>query len=265
MTTTDTEVLKVTPTKKLALYAAIGTLIVGAGITVWAIIANPPGDTVGKAILTLVLLAGFSFATIGEASSDTRPGYVTGGRIALLVGIVAGGLALTWIQIDPYPWADFPQDMANLLVIIILLEGVAASLLLGHPRWVRVMTNPISRASFNFGFVITIATTVLLSVPLALRNMEWSELYWRIVLAVAVVALVALVVPLIANAILAPKKPKPAPIAYTQPVQRQQIAAGWYSSERPGFDRRWDGVVWTNDYRPAAGLQEAPPSETDRV
>lgn len=255
------EAPQVTTAKKTALYAAVGTLVIAAGITVWAIIANPPGDTVGKAVLTLILMAGFSFAAIGEASSTTRPSYVVVGRIGLLVGVAVGGLLLTWIQRYPEPWRDFPEDLASLIAIAVFLEGIAASLLLGHPRWVANMTNPLAKNIFNFGFFTTIATLVLLSIPNALNHIEWSELYWRIVLAAAVISLVTLVIPLIVNAILRPERPAAQSIQYQNGQQSSSALAGWYPSERPGFERYWNGTGWTDSYKPSPGLQEAPPAE----
>lgn len=250
---------RINPAKKLALYAAVGTIVLAAAITVWAIIANPPGDTVGKAILTLLLMAAFAFSAIGEASATHRPNYVVMGRITALVLVVAGGLTLTWDQIDERPWFDLLTDLWGFIQIVILLEAIGASLLLGHPRWSASMKTAFARNTFNFGFVTTLAVLILLALPNALQRVVWDELYWRIVLATAVISLVALVLPLIVNAIL-----RPARTEVTSVPRVTASPAGWYPSERPGVERFWDGAAWTAGYRPMAGIQEAPPVENSK-
>lgn len=212
---------KLSPTLIFSLVAAIGTILVAGGVTMWAIIAEPPGDTVGKAFITVFLAAAFAFALIGEVRVDRKENFVTLGRVTALVLIIASGLYLTWNQVDPYPWADFWEgDFGAWLGVVILLEGIVATLILFWPAMVKNMKNKLVRYTFNGGLALVILAALLISLAWTTWDNDWPALYWRWVLAISVLALVFFTIPLVVSMILAPKKPKqiyqyPAPVQYT--------------------------------------------------
>jgi hypothetical protein len=210
---TPTTPRTIAPVKLLALVAAVATLLAAAGVTMWAIIVNPPGGTVGKSFLTLVLMAGFAFAVIGEANaSDRRPAWVTTGRILGLVLIVASGLYLTWHDARD-AFTEGGVDVFAWFGVTALIEGIACTLLFVAPAWVRRMRSVTSRVALSAGIALVIACTLLVSVPWTFWDLSvWNDTYWRVVLAITVLAIVVLVVPLVIDAILSPQRARAMPV-----------------------------------------------------
>lgn len=248
----------VTQGRNIALYTAVGTVVIGAMVTMWAIIADPPGDTVGKAIFTLLLLTAFSFAAIGETSVNRASSALTSARMTVHAVVAVAGLFLIWNQIDPAPFGDFEDDIAAFIGILFLLEGIGANLMLGWDSWQKRIANEGARMTFNAGMGMTLAVLTAISLPLTFVGTEFPELYWRTVLAFAVLALVLLVLPVLITAILKPRKPaarkEVVHQTYNPMMQAQQqgavsAPAGWYDVPGTGFERYWDGSNWTEMLR----------------
>lgn len=200
---------KLSPAVMFSLIVAISTILASGALTMWAIIAQPPGDTVGKSFITIFLAAIFAFCLIGETRADREKSYVTIGRITALLLIAISGLYLTWNQVESEPWVDFfVGDIWAFMGVILMLEGIAASVVLLWPRMVKNMKIMLVRATFDVGIALVLLTTVLVSVAWTAWDYEWPELYWRWVLAIGVLALVFFTIPLVISMILAPKKQK---------------------------------------------------------
>lgn len=208
-------------TMKFSLISTIATILAAGVIVMWAIIAQPPGDTVGKAFLTVFLISGFAFAVIFEARAEHEASYVTPGRIFALLLVMASGLYLTWNQIYDEPWRDlFAGDLAAWFGTVFLIEGVAATIVLLWPRWVRNMKNSFVRYTFDAGIGLVIVVSILISFAWTTWHLEWPELFWRVVLAIGVFALVTFLIPLVTSMMLAPKtiRVQPSPYVPTQPA-----------------------------------------------
>lgn len=239
---------KLTKTVIFSLASAISTILASAVVVMWAIIADPPGDTIGKAFLTIFLVSGFAFGIIAETRADHTAAYVTPGRIAAIVLIVLSGLYLTWNQIYDEPWRDMAAgDFGAWLGVIFLLEGVVATLVLLWPRMVGNMKNPAVRYTFDAGIGLVILVSLLISFAWTTWQLEWSEGFWRVVLAIGVLALVTFMLPLVISMILAPKKPKP--------IYNQHPAPQNYG--QPTAPASWDDIV--------ARGNEAPPTNQPPV
>lgn len=206
---TTPEKQKLSKTTIFALAAVILTILSSAIVIMWAIIANPPGDTVGKAFLTIFIVAAFSFGLIAEHRVERSAVYVIPGRISALILIALSGLYMTWNQVFPQPWVDFYKaDIWGWFGVIFLLEGVVATIILFWPRMVKNMKIPLVRYAFDAGVGLTIVVAVLIAIAWTTWDFSWSEVFWRIILAFTVLALVLFALPLVISIILAPKKPR---------------------------------------------------------
>lgn len=219
--------------------SAITTILASAGVIMWAIIAQPEGDTVGKTFLTVFLMAIFAFSLIGETRVEHEAPYITPARIACLVLIIASGLYLTWNQVIPEPWQDFfAGDFLAWLGVILLLEGIVATLILLLPAMTRNMKNQLVRYTFNAGVVLVAVAALMTSLAWTTWDLPLPDDYWRIVLAICVLALVTFLLPLVISMILAPKKPRAAP--RLQPPQPQQPQPHGTAAEAANL---WSQVV----------------------
>lgn len=220
---------RMTKTVIFSLVSAISTILASAVVVMWAIIAQPAGDTIGKAFLTIFIASGFAFSLIGETRAERTANYVTPGRIAALVLIAASGLYLTWNQIYKEPWRDFYEgDFGAWIGVIFLLEGVVATMILFWPRMVKNMKSPLVRYTFDAGVGLTILVSLMISFAWTTWHLDWPEDFWRIVLAVGVLALVTFMLPLVISMILAPKKPKQVwPTQYPVTPQPTQAPVSW--------------------------------------
>lgn len=219
---------KLTKTVMFSLVSAISTILSSAVVVMWAIIADPPGDTIGKAFLTIFIASGFAFSLIAETRAEHSAHYVTPGRIGALVLLVLSGLYLTWNQVYAEPWRDFyERDFLAWFGVIFLLEGIVATLILLWPRMVSNMTTPLVRYTFDAGIGLVILVAALISFAWTTWDLEWSEDFWRVVLAIGVLALVTFTIPLVISMILAPKKIKTPYNPYPERVQASQQPNAW--------------------------------------
>jgi hypothetical protein len=196
------------PLLRIAIWVAIGALIAAALVcVVWVLIGGQNG-LIGRAFLTILLLAGFAGVAILDAHlAPRRPAWFALASLASWIIALLIGAIMIWMP-DRFPWLGFSRVIQFLLIVLIL------QLVLLH---VRLYIKAFQRHDTTFTrtvVIITIALVVglaaLLIVPLAFW--EWlyfADIYWRIVVAVAILAAVGTaLVPLI-NVLLAPKKPRP--------------------------------------------------------
>lgn len=194
------------PLLRAAIWVAIGALIAAAIVcVVWVLIGSQNG-IIGRAFLTILLLAGFAGIAILEAHlAPRRPAWFALASMASWIIALLLGAIMIWMP-DRFPWLGFSRFVQFLLIVLIL------QLVLLH---VRLYTKALQRYDTPFTrtvAIITIALIVglaaLLIIPLAFR--EWlffADIYWRIVVAVAILAAVGTaIVPLI-NLLFAPRKP----------------------------------------------------------
>ena len=196
---------------RVAIWVAIGALIAAALVSVvWVLIGTQNG-IVGRAFLTILLLAAFAGAAILDAHlAPRRPAWfalVSMGSwvLALLIGAV-----LIWMpERRSVSWepVGLTRFLTFLLIVLILQLAVL------H---VRLYTRAIDRAPSTFNRVagyITIALVAVLAVmlilPLVLREyVEFHDIYWRIVVAISILAAVGTALVPLVNVLFAPKRPR---------------------------------------------------------
>lgn len=198
-----------------AIWIAIGALIAAALVcVVWVLIGDQDG-IIGRAFLTILLLAGFAGIAILEAGlAPKRPDWLAlASMITWIVALLVGAIKI-WLPEEPGEYAGGIGRFFMLLLVIGVLQ-----LALLH---VRLFTPAVKRYVTTFTTVIyyvTIAVLVLLVAMLVVYltlpdTFHYGDLYWRIVVALAILAAVGTTLIPLLNALFAPKKAPAAPVGY---------------------------------------------------
>ncbi|GAA5025779.1 hypothetical protein ACFQRL_12570 [Microbacterium fluvii] len=209
---------------RAAIWVAIGALIAAAIVCVIWVLVGTQNGIVGRAFLTILLLAAFGGIAILEAHlAARRPAWFALASMASWVVALLAGAILIWMP-ERYLFGGIGRFMQFLLIVLIL------QLALLH---VRLYSKALAR--YRTGFTLTVAViTIALVVGLAallIVPLMWSEyvifldIYWRIVVAVAILAALGTALIPLVNALFAPRRPRlapPAAAAYTP-----QAFAAW--------------------------------------
>ena len=197
------------PLVRAAIWVAIGALIAAAIVCVIWVLVGTQNGIIGRAFLTILLLAAFAGVAIIDAHlADRRPAWFTLASMVTWVITLLIGAVMIWMP-ERDSWGGYSRFIQFLLIALIL------QLVLLH---LRLYTKAHLRHVTTFTTIVTIVTIVLvigLAVMLVLPLMlaEWVDfldLYWRFVVALTILAAVGTaLIPLI-NALFAPKKPRPA-------------------------------------------------------
>jgi hypothetical protein len=236
-----------------AIWVAIGALIAAAIVCVIWVLVGTQNGIIGRAFLTILLLAAFAGVAIIDANlADRRPAWFALASmvtwvITLLIGaghdLDARALLVGWIQSG----SSNSCSSCSSCSLFCCTSGSTR--------------RPNSVTCTTFTQIVTIVTIVLvigLAIMLVLPLMlgEWVDfldLYWRFVVALTILAAVGTaLIPLI-NALFAPKKPRPAyldppPVAPAQAlpaladVRRRGDPAPGDAGRLTGLERLLHGV-----------------------
>lgn len=195
------------PILRAAIWVAIGALIAAALVcVVWVLIGGQNG-IVGRAFLTILLLVGFAGATILDAHlAPRRPGWFALASMGVWIATLLIGAVMIWMP-DNYAFGGIRRFIQFLFIVLIL------QLALLH---VRLYLKAFQRHDTTFTRAVTIVTVilvaclaVLLIIPLMLGEYLWfPDIYWRITVAVAILAAVGTALIPLVNALFAPKRPR---------------------------------------------------------
>ncbi|WP_435742910.1 hypothetical protein [Microbacterium sp. PMB16] len=193
-----------------AIWIAIGALIAAALVcVVWVLIGDQDG-LIGRAFLTILLLAAFAGIAILEAGlAPNRPDWLAlASMVTWIIALLVGAVKI-WLPEDDDYFTGAERFFQLLLVIGIL------QLALLH---VRLFTPAAQRHVTTFTRIIYIATIVFLGALVGMlifflafpHSFDYGELYWRIVVALTILAAVGTTLVPLLNALFAPKKPQQA-------------------------------------------------------
>ncbi|UNK70165.1 hypothetical protein [Microbacterium sp. H1-D42] len=189
-----------------AIWIAIGALIAAALVcVVWVLIGDQDG-IIGRAFMTILLLALFAGIAIAESHmADRRPDWLAlASMITWIVALLVGAVKI-WM---PEPFAQFGW-MTERLFQFLLVIGVMQLALL-H---VRLFVKASQRYVTTFTRVIVMVTFAMLAGLVAMLVFyltfpdlfQYSDLYWRIVIALAILAAVGTTLIPLLNALFAPR------------------------------------------------------------
>ncbi|MDR6140608.1 hypothetical protein QE375_000162 [Microbacterium foliorum] len=190
-----------------AIWIAIGALIAAALVcVVWVLVGDQDG-LIGRAFLTILLLAAFAGIAILEAGlAPNRPDWLAlSSMVSWIVALLVGAVKI-WLPEDDQFFTGAERFFQLLLVVGIL------QLALLH---VRLFTPAAQRHVTTFTRIIYIATIVFLGGLVGMliffltfpNTFDYGELYWRIVVALTILAAVGTTLIPLLNALFAPRKP----------------------------------------------------------
>lgn len=204
------------PLLRAAIWVAIGALIAAAIVcVVWVLIGSQDG-IVGRAFLTILLLAAFAGVAILDAHlAPRRPAWFALASMSTWVLALLLGAVLIWMP-ESDIWDGSSRFIRFLLIVLIL------QLALLHVRLYARAFRRLVTAFTQTVAVVTISLVVglaaLLIVPLVVSDwVVFDNLYWRVVVATAILAAVGTALIPLVNVLFAPKKPRAFPaVAYGQ-------------------------------------------------
>lgn len=190
-----------------AIWIAIGALIAAALVcVVWVLIGNQDG-IIGRAFLTILLLAVFAGIAIAESNlAVNRPDWlVLTSMITWIIALLVGA-AKIWLpeeeRFGGWGVARFIQLLAVVAILQLALVHVRLYLKASQ-RYVTAFTSVIVIVTFTMLGMLVAMLVFFLTMP---DQFEYRDLYWRIVIAMAIlVAVGTTLIPLL-NALFAPRE-----------------------------------------------------------
>jgi hypothetical protein len=189
-----------------AIWIAIGALIAAALVcVVWVLIGDQQG-LIGRAFLTIVLLAGFAGIAILEASlAPNRADWLALlSMISWIIALLVGAVKI-WLPEEGFLFSGMERFFQLLLVVGVLQLALLHVRLFqkSAARHVTAFTRTIMYATFAFLAILVALLVFYLTFP---HTFRYDELYWRIVVALTILAAVGtMLIPLL-NALFAPKR-----------------------------------------------------------
>ncbi|MCR2811196.1 MULTISPECIES: hypothetical protein [unclassified Microbacterium] len=208
---------------RAAIWVAIGALIAAAIVcVVWVLIGTQNG-IVGRAFLTILLLAAFAGVAIIDAHlAPRRPAWFALASMATWVAALLIGAVLIWLP-ERYSWGGFNR-FVQFLVIVLILQLALLHVRLYTKAYLRHVT-AFTKAVAITTIVLVVALAVLLVIPLVLNEwVDFRDFYWRVVVAVTILAAVGTALIPLVNALFAPKKPRP---DYLNPPPAAAVPQAW--------------------------------------
>jgi hypothetical protein len=225
---------------RAAIWVAIGALIAAALVcVVWVLVGDANG-LVGRAFLTIFLLAAFAGVAILEAALAPRRAawFSLSSMISWVVALIVGAFMI-WMPEAYGAYAVGAERFFKFLLIVLILQGALLHVRLYSKAFGRYQTTFTSVVAYvTMGLLVILAIMLTISLMFS-EFVDFLPIYWRVVVALAIlVAVGTALVPLV-NALFAPKRPRPAaPVSgygavpqnagqYTPAQQPQAPQQGW--------------------------------------
>ncbi|WP_396667809.1 hypothetical protein [Microbacterium sp. R86528] len=200
------------PLMRAAIWVAIGALIAAALVCVVWVLVGEQNGIIGRAFATVLLLAAFAGVTILDVHlAPRRPSWFALASMATWIVLLLVGAVMIWMPERTW-W--LASRFVNFLIIVLIFQ-----LVLLH---VRFYVKAFARRVTTFTQVVAIVTivlvvtlAVLLTLPLMFSEwLDFSDLYGRVVVAVAILAAVGTALLPLVNVLFTPHTPRPAPPAH---------------------------------------------------
>jgi hypothetical protein len=193
------------PLLRAAIWVAIGALVAAAIVCVVWVLAGSQNGIVGRAFLTILLLAAFAGVAILDAHlAPRRPAWFALASMASWVIALLLGAVLIWMP-ERFTWNGVTR-FVQFLLIVLILQLTLLHLRLYTRAFQRYIT-AFTRTVVVITIVLVLGLATLLIIPLVLGEyVRFHDLYWRIVVAVAILAAVGTALIPLVNVLFAPKR-----------------------------------------------------------
>lgn len=211
---------------RAAIWVAIGALIAAAIVCVIWVLLGEQNGIVGRAFLTILLLAAFAGVAILDAHlASRRPAWFALVSMASWIILLLIGAVLIWLP-DRGFFGGYDRFFRFLLIVLIVQLAVLHVRL--YVKAAQRYVTPFTQVVAIVTITLVVGLAVLLVIPLVLSDFaEFHDLYWRIVVAVAILAAVGTAIIPLVNALFAPKKPRPAAPPAGYAPQPAPVAPAW--------------------------------------
>ncbi|MDY0908795.1 hypothetical protein [Microbacterium sp. CFBP9034] len=193
---------------RAAIWVAIGALIAAAIVCVIWVLVGEQNGIVGRAFLTILLMVAFAGVTILDAHlAPGRPGWFALASMGVWVVTLLIGAVMIWMpEVDS--WGGYSRFVQFLFIVLILQLALLHARL--YTKAFQRHDTAFTRTVAIITITLVVALAALLVIPLMLGEyLSFPDIYWRIVVAVAILAAVGTaLIPLI-NVLFAPRKPRP--------------------------------------------------------
>ncbi|GAA1944801.1 hypothetical protein GCM10009816_02260 [Microbacterium aquimaris] len=202
---------------RAAIWVAIGALIAAAFVCVIWVFVGSANGIIGRAFLTILLLAGFAGVALLDAHlAPSRPAWFALSSMGVWVITLLLGATLIWM-----PERFFSSGLGRFVQFLLIVLVLQLALL--H---VRLFTKAMQRNRTTFTVVVYVVTvmlvaalSVMLVLPLAFHEyIRFASLYWRFVVALTILAAVGTALLPLVNALFAPRPPRPQPTPAAWPT-----------------------------------------------
>lgn len=195
---------------RAAIWVAIGALIAAAIVCVIMVLVGSAGGLVGRAFLTILLMVAFSgVAILDTYLAPRRPVWFALTSMVVWVVTLLIGAVMIWLPFRDSFTSEYGGGAGrfmSFLLIVLILQLAVLHVRLYVKAWER------NRTSFvNIVATITIVLVGLLALMLVFPLMlkEWVhfyDIYWRLTVAVAILAAVGTALVPLVNALFAPRR-----------------------------------------------------------
>jgi MFS family permease len=198
---------------RIAIWVAIGALIAAALVCVVWVLVGPSNDVIGRAFLTILLLAAFAGVAILDAHlAARRPAWFALTSMIVWVVTLLAGAFLIWM---PFKRSEFGYNYGSgfgrflsFLLIVLVLQLAVLHLRLYTKSFLRRVTGFTTAVGYITLALVAILA-VMLVVPLVVNEfVDFGDWYWRLVVAITILAAVGTALIPLTNVLFAPKKPR---------------------------------------------------------
>jgi hypothetical protein len=199
---------------RIAIWVAIGALIAAAIVCVIMVLVGTSNGIVPRAFFTILLLAAFAGVALLDAHlAPRRPVWFALLSMVVWVLTLLIGAVMIWMpEPDRFGFYDYGGfgRFFNFLVIVLVLQLAVLHVRLYVKAWQRRRTAFTTAVAWTTLILVGLLA-IMLVFPLMLSDwIHFYDIYWRLTVAVAILAAVGTALVPLVNALFAPRHPRAA-------------------------------------------------------
>jgi hypothetical protein len=194
---------------RAAIWVAIGALIAAAIVCVVMVLVGTANGIVPRAFLTILLMVAFAgVALLDTYLAPRRPVWFALTSMIVWVVTLLIGAVMIWLPFRGFESGGGAGRFLRFLLIVLILQLFVLHVRLFVKAWHRHVTTFTTVVGW-ITIVLVGLLAVMLVFPLMLEGfIRFHDLYWRLTVAVAILAAVGTALVPLVNALLAPRTPR---------------------------------------------------------